>query len=189
MASADFPVAITGVACRLPGARNCEQFWQLLMDGRDTVDRFPASRAADVAHVLPYFADQLTDPLEPFFTGSFFESVDTFDAALFGISEREALFIEPEQRIFLETVYELFEDAGVAGSIRGTNTGIYVGHTMNKYKQILTENHPSISHGNHSPFIASRVSYIFDLHGPALMVATDSSSSMLAVHLACQVVS
>lgn len=185
MASVDYPVAVVGVACRLPGAANCIEFWELLANSADTVDIFPNERSSDIEHVTQTLKNQL-DCKNPFYTGSFFKSVDQFDESVFGISKKEALFIEPEQRIFLETVYELLEDAGMAGTIRGTRTGVYVGNTVNKYKYILTENHPSISHGNHSPFIASRVSYTFDLHGPAMMVATGCSSSLLAVHLACQ---
>lgn len=178
MASSTFPVAVIAKTVRLPHADNCEEFWQLMNDGVDTVKDFPASRANDVKHVLSAFGDQLLDTENPFFTGSFFESVDKFDSDMFQVNSREALFIEPEQRIFLETVWELIENAGYASKIKGSNTGVYVGNTVNKYKFILTENHPSISHGNHSPFISSRVSYTYDLHGPAMMVATGCSSSL-----------
>lgn len=186
MASNTFPVAVVGMAVRLPGAQSCHEFWKLIMNGEDTVSEFPPARATDIKHALLPFRSQLVNEDKPFFTGSFFESVDKFDADLFHINPREGMFIEPEQRIFLETVWELLEDAGYASTIRGSRTGVYVGNTVNKYKFILTENHPSISHGNHSPFISSRVSYTHDLHGPAMMVATGSSSSLLAVHLACQ---
>ncbi|KAK6195304.1 hypothetical protein SNE40_000764 [Patella caerulea] len=186
MASSKFPVAVIGVGVRLPGAENCEQFWDLMINGEDTVDEFSKERAADVDHVLAAFRGQLVDEEKPFFTGSFFKSVDKFDPDVFQINPREAHFIEPEQRFFLEVVWEMLEDAAYASKIRGSNTGVYVGNTVNKYKYILNENHPSISHGNHSPFISSRVSYTHDLHGPAMMVATGCSSSLLAVHLACQ---
>ena len=186
MASHDFPVAVIGMAVKLPGADNCNDFWELMVNQRDTVTEFPKERAADIEHVLPAFKGQFVDEDSPFFTGSFFKSVDGFDPDMFGINPKEALFIEPEQRIFLQTVWELLEDAGYASKIRDSNTGVYVGNTVNKYKYILTENHPSISHGNHSPFISSRVSYTFNLTGPAMMVATGCSSSLLAVHLACQ---
>lgn len=186
MATCQFPVAIIGIATRLPGAQTCEEFWDLLKKGGDTVARFPQERVPDIEHATATFREQLVDEDDPFFTGSFFQSVDTFDAKLFQINPKEALFIEPEQRFFLETTWEAIEDAGYASTIRGSNTGVYVGNTVNKYKYILTENHPSISHGNHSPFIASRISYTHDLQGPAMMVATGCSSSLLAVHVACQ---
>ena len=186
MASKEFPVAIIGMAVRLPGAESCDEFWKLLIDSRDTVSKFPENRVSDVYHTLSAFQSSLLNEQCPFFTGSYFTSVDEFDAELFSINPKEALFIEPEQRFFLELVWELLEDAGYASKIKGTNTGVYVGNTVNKYKYILTENHPSVSHGNHSPFISSRVSYTLDLKGPAMMVATGCSSSLLAVHLACQ---
>ena len=186
MASNSFPVAVIGMGIKLPGANSCSEFWKLIKNGEDTVGEFPPQRAADIEHVLTPFRSQLVDKQNPFFSGSFFQSVDKFDAGIFQINPREALFLEPEQRLFLEATWELFEDAGYASRIRGSNTGVYVGNTVNKYKYILTENHPSISHGNHSPFISSRISYVHDLQGPAMMVATGCSSSMLAVHLACQ---
>ena len=150
---------------KLPDVQSCDEFWQLMINGKDTVKDFPPERAADIDHVLSPFRNQLVTKDKPFFTGSFFQSVDKFDNSLFQINPREALFIEPEQRIFLETVWELLEDAGYASNIKGTKTGVYVGNTVNKYKYILTENHPSISHGNHSPFISSRVSYTHNLQG------------------------
>lgn len=174
------------MAVRLPKANTCEDFWQLMVNGTDTVGKLSPERAADIEHAVTQFRGQLLNEDEPFFTGSFFRTIDEFDADIFRINPREALFIEPEQRLFLEATWELLEDAGYASSIRGSNTGVYVGNTINKYKYILTENHPSISHGNHSPFISSRVSYTHDLQGPAMMVATGCSSSLLAVHLACQ---
>lgn len=186
MASSAFPVAVIGKAVRLPGADNCQEFWNLIENGVDTVHDFPSSRIDDINHVMSAFKEQLVDEDKPFFTGSFFQSVDLFDAEFFQINNKEALYIEPEQRIFMEVVWELLENAGYASRIKGTKTGVYVGNTVNKYKYILTTNHPSISHGNHSPFISSRVSYTLDLHGPAMMVATGCSSSLLAVHLACQ---
>ena len=186
MASNSFPVAVVGMAIKLPGANSCSEFWELIKNEEDTVGEFPPQRAADIEHVLTHFRSQLVDKQNPFYSGSFFQSIDKFDAGIFQINPREALFLEPEQRLFLEATWELFEDAGCASRIRGSNTGVYVGNTVNKYKYILTENHPSISHGNHSPFIASRISYVHDLQGPAMMVPTGCSSSMLAVHLACQ---
>ena len=186
MASSQFPVAIIGMATRLPGAQTCDEFWDLLNDGGDTVTTFPQQRIGDIKHAVDMFRGELVDEDDPFFTGSFFQSVDSFDANFFHINPKEALFIEPEQRFFLEITWEAIEDAGYASSIRGSNTGVYVGNTVNKYKYILTENHPSISHGNHSPFIASRISYTHNLQGPAMMIATGCSSSLLAVHVACQ---
>ena len=165
MACSKFPIAVIGIAVKLPDAQSCDEFWQLMINGEDTVREFPLERAADIDHVLSPFREQLVNEDKPFFTGSFFTSVDKFDASLFQINPREALFIEPEQRIFLETVWELLEDAGYASSIKGSKTGVYVGNTVNKYKYVLTENHPSISHGNHSPFISSRVSYTHNLQG------------------------
>ena len=91
------------MAAKLPGAETCNEFWDLLKNGGDTVAKFPPGRTADIEHVLSTFRGQLVDENDPFFTGSFFESVDTFDAELFEIEPDEALFLEPEQKFFLET--------------------------------------------------------------------------------------
>ena len=186
MASTDFPVAVIGMAVNLPAARTCNEFWSLLVDGKESVEHFPSNRANDVHHVVNAFSSELIDKENPFFFGSFFENVDKFDPSVFLISKQEALYIEPEQRILLETVWAVLEDAGYISKIRETKTGVYIGNTVNKYKYILTDDHPSIFHGNHFPSISARISYIFDLKGPARMVATGCSSSLLSVHLACQ---
>ena len=123
MANSQFPVAIIGMATKLPGAETCNEFWDLLKSGGDTVAKFPKSRIEDIEHVISTFRGQLVDEDDPFFTGSFFKSVDTFDAKLFQINPKEALFIEPEQRFFLETTWEAIEDAGYASTIQGSNTG------------------------------------------------------------------
>lgn len=184
MASRNFPVAVIGMAVRLPTVETCDKFWSMIINSEKSVGCFPIMRAIDIEHVLQLFTSELVNKDEPFFTGSYFEEVDKFDPNIFQIGEKEALYIEPEQRIFLETVWEVLEDAGYISKIRGSKTGVYVGNTVNKYKYILTDNHPSISHGN--PSISTHVSYEFDLKGPAMIAATGYSSSLLSVHLACQ---
>ena len=185
-------VAVIGIACRLPRADSATELWDLLERGEDCVGKgeFPPARACDIQHVVDEVPEEeFNDPKAPFFTGSWFPSVDKCDAHFFNLPANVAKYIEPEQRVFLELVYELLEDAGCASKIQGTNTGVYVGHTFNKYLRILPEKTaPSISHGNHSPFIGGRVSYTFDLHGPGMMVCTGCSSSLLAVHLASQAI-
>ncbi len=181
MASKNFPVAVIGMAVNLPAAQTCDEFWSMMVDGEESVGRFPPNRAIDIQHVLHAFgSSELIDKENPFFTGSFFEDVDKFDPAVFRISKKEALYIEPEQRIFLQTVWKVLEDAGYISQIRGTKTGVYVGNTVSQYKSILTDNHPSIFQGDYS---AAHVSYVFDLKGPAIGC---SSCSLLSVHLACQ---
>ena len=187
MASKQFPVAIIGMAVRLPGAESCDEFWKTLIERKSTVSEFPGTRSSDVHHILSKFPSSLLSEKDPFFKGSYFKSVDKFDAGLFSINPEEAVFIEPEQRFFLELVWKLLEDAGYACKIKGTKTGVYAASTRSKYNYLLSKDHPSVvSHSNCSPSISSCVSCTFDLSGPAMMVATECSSSLLAVHLACQ---
>ncbi|RWS28194.1 hypothetical protein B4U80_07818 [Leptotrombidium deliense] len=188
MASNEFPVAVIGIACRIPHCENASQFWQFIRNKRESVGKFPTSRAEDVDHVLKKIGDdKLAKPNSPFFTGSFFDEIDKFDAQFFGISPQEAQFIDPQQRFFLRTAWEAFEDAGIAPEVYGSDIGVFVGNANDKYAQIITENHQSTAFGTHAPFIASRLSYTFDLKGPAFLVGIGCSSSLLAVHLAAQV--
>lgn len=187
MASKNFPVAIIGMSCRLPEAENLSEFWNFLLRKGDSVHLFPKERAKNLEHVLSAFNESyFVDPKNPYFSGSFFRSIEMFDNEFFGISSSEAEFIDPQQRFFLENAWHAIEDAGEAQHFYGSNTGVYVGNTMDRYRLVLTENNSSISHGNHPPFIASRLSYIFNLSGPAMMVSTGCSSSLLSVHVACQ---
>jgi acyl transferase domain-containing protein len=213
------PVAVIGFSASTPGCQDAERFYRFIAGKNDSVGRFPAERREDIKHVLPLFQSKLLDPEQPFFSGSFFESVDKFDNKLFNTPDIQAAHMEPEQRIFLEMVYQCLESAGYAEKIRGTRTGmygrfrihmrepdfgfgrgmwvlvgnvclagVYVGHTFNKYRMLLTDSDTSASHGNHSPFIGGRISYVFDLHGPGMMVCTGCSSSLLAVHVASQAI-
>ena len=187
MASKQFPVAIIGMAVRLPGAESCDEFWKTLIERKSTVSEFPGTRCSDVHHILSKIQSSLLNEKDPFYKGSYFRSVDKFDAGLFSINPEEAVFIEPEYRFFLELVWKLLEDAGYACKIKGTKTGVYATSTRSKYNYFLSKSHPSVvSNSNCSPSISSCVSCIFDLSGPAMMIASGCSSSLLAVHLACQ---
>ena len=187
MASKDFPVAIIGITVRLPGAESCDEFWKLLIERQNTVSEFPENRTSDVHHILSAFQSSLLNENDPFCKGSYFKSVDKFDAGLFSINPEEAVYIEPEHSFFLEIVWELIEDAGYACKLKGTKTGVYTASTASKYNYILSENHSSTAFdSNYSTSVSSFVSCAFDLSGPAMMVATGCSSSLMAVHLACQ---
>ena len=184
----DDDVVVVGVAARLPGLDNVAEVWQALCDGSDIVGegRFPKRRATDIANVLRRQGSAV-DKTKPFLFGSYFERVDEFDNHLFGIDEQTALNLSPEQRLFLEVTWQLLADCGMQTSVVGSDTAVFVGNSINKYKGLLPEPRmPSSSHGNHAPFIGGRVSFQFDLHGPGMMVATGCSSSLLAVHLAAQ---
>lgn len=185
--SAD-PVAIIGIGCRFPGAKDPASFWQLLRTGTDAITEVPADRWQKQAFYHP-------DPAAPGKSvsswGGFLENIDQFDPFFFGISPMEAEFMDPQQRLLLELAYEALDDAGLEQStLRGTRTGVFIGISINEYSQLQFGN-PSLitSHsgtGSALSIAANRISYFFDFHGPSMAIDTACSSSLVAVHLACQ---
>ncbi|WPB82528.1 amino acid adenylation domain-containing protein [Archangium violaceum] len=185
------PIAIIGMACRMPGgADSPDSFWELLRNGTDTIRDIPAERWDVDAFYDP-------DPSAPGKTytrrGAFLEGIDRFDAPFFGISPREAAFMDPQQRLFLEVGWEALERAGQApDKLAGSATGVFLGVTSADYCQsIIQRANPSeldayYLTSNASTFAAGRFSYWLGLQGPSLSVDTACSSSLVAVHLACQ---
>jgi phthiocerol/phenolphthiocerol synthesis type-I polyketide synthase A len=187
------PIAVVGMACRLPGdVHNPAQYWELLTSGRSGVVRVPASRwDADA-----YFSEDHSVPGTICTRdGGFLTSWEPaeFDAEFFGLSPREAAAMDPQHRLFLEVSWEALENAGLTReAIRGTQTSVFVGMTTNDYsltfanKLAREEIDPHIPFGNASNFAAGRLAYFLGVHGPALVVDTACSSSLVAIHLACE---
>jgi acyl transferase domain-containing protein/acyl carrier protein len=182
------PIAVIGIGCRFPGAEGPEQFWQLLLSGRDAVTEVPPDRWDVDACYDP-------DPQAPGKSysrwGGFLDRVDEFDAEFFGISPREARHMDPRQRILLETAWEALANAGLATErLSGSNTGVFVGHMVGDYYSLETGNAAGIdsyvSTGNLDSILANRLSYALNLQGPSLAVDTACSSSLVALYLACQ---
>jgi len=182
-------IAITGMACRFPGAPSLREFWSLLSEGRDGIGPVPAQRWNVDAVYDP-------DPKVPGKSnsrhGGFIENVDQFDAAFFGISRREAAQMDPQQRILLEIAYEAIEDAGLAPTaLAGTDTAVFIGAMTNDYfRHQLDDAYRRIDvhtgSGAGLCMLANRLSYQFDLRGPSATVDTACSSSLVAVFQACQ---
>ncbi|TDV37799.1 type I polyketide synthase [Actinophytocola oryzae] len=183
----DEPIAIVGMACRLPGAADPAAFWQLLSDGTSAIVPTPADR---------WDADALfdADPAAPGRAntrwGGFLAAVDEFDPGFFGISPREAAAMDPQQRLVLELGWEALEHAGIVpDAIHGSRTAVFVGAIWDDYASLVhrggTE---TISHhtmaGLHRGIIANRLSSVLGLRGPSLTVDSGQSSSLVAVHLA-----
>ena len=126
--------------------------------------------------------------------GAFLEAIDKFDYGFFRLSPREASLMDPNQRLFLQTVWQAVEDAGYGGSkIQGTRTGVYVGYSSDfgeLYRRFIQELDPSdlglAVPGNIKSIIASRIAFLLDLKGPSMLVDTACSSALAAVHLACR---
>ncbi|MDN5740878.1 type I polyketide synthase, partial [Corynebacterium casei] len=166
-------IAIIGVSGRFPGAKNVEEFWNMLNEGRAGTGELPIGRWSE------YSSDQVlrTKMETQNLRGGYFEDISNFDPEFFGLSPLEATNMDPQQRIMLEVVWEALEDAGVpANELRGTATGVYVGSTNNDYGMLIAadpaEAHPYALTGSSSSIIPNRVSYALDLRGPSMNVDT-----------------
>ncbi len=181
-------VAIVGMACRFPGADSLEEFWALLKAGKDAVTEVPSDRWDIQAYFDPDL--QARGKINSKW-GGFLRRIDQFDPALFNISPREAAAMDPQQRLLLEVAFEAMVDAGqpLAG-VKGGKTGVFVGSSQMEYSWYQFSDPRQVNSysavGTALGIAANRISYVFDLKGPSLAVDTICSSSLLAVHLACE---
>src|SRR5678815_654825 len=183
----DYDIAIVGMSCRLPGARNLDEFWNNLIGGVHSISRLsdeeilssgvPTSYLSDPAYVRA--APILDDPGD-------------FDSAFFDLSPMEAKTMDPQHRILLELAYEALEHAGCDPDRHQRPIGVFTGAAMNTYfmnvglnSRFPTEYIPTLI-GNDKDFLSTRISYKLNLKGPSITVQTACSTSMVAVHLARQ---
>ncbi|HLT40323.1 MAG TPA: beta-ketoacyl synthase N-terminal-like domain-containing protein, partial [Enhygromyxa sp.] len=183
------PIAVVGIGCRLPGGvNNPEQLWELLKNKGNGVKQVPGDRW-DVKEYLD--VDRAAPGKMTTRWGGFLDQVDQFDATFFGISPREAQQMDPQQRLALELSWEALEDAGIdPTSLRGGNVGVFVGAMWVDYARLTADDVRTIDQhtgtGADASIISGRISYTLGLEGTSMTVNTASSSSLVAVHLACQ---
>lgn len=170
-------IAIVGISCRFAGANNLAQFWDLLVKSDDPIKTIPRWNPKE----FPEIATR---------EGGFLEQVDQFDANFFGISPNEAEKMDPQQRLLLELTWEALEQGGIPlRKIQKDKTGIFIGVSYNDYGILLKEAElldPYQLSGNLLSATAGRLAYFLGVHGPALAIDTATSSSLVAIHQACQ---
>jgi phthiocerol/phenolphthiocerol synthesis type-I polyketide synthase C len=179
------PVAVVGMACEFPGAHSAEEFWDLLVQGRDAIGPPPASRGGPGQER----GHRRGRPSAGAARAGFIEDIDEFDAGFFGISAAEASAMDPQQRLLLTTTWRALEDAAIApGSIAGGNAGVFIGISGSDYRQLQARDQAApdayVGTGNALSIAANRISYFLDLRGPSQAIDTACSSSLVAVHQA-----
>ncbi|HEY4027179.1 MAG TPA: type I polyketide synthase, partial [Candidatus Dormibacteraeota bacterium] len=179
-------IAVVGMACRLPGAPDLDAFWRNLRAGVESITSFSAGelRAAGVP------AELVDDPRYVRARGAL-RDIELFDAGFFGYAAREAAIVDPQQRLFLECAWEALEHAGHDSHRFDGRIGVFGGVGATGYLLRNLRARPSLDGflveiGNDKDYLATRVAYKLDLRGMSATVQTACSTSLVAVHLACQ---
>ncbi|QKW05280.1 type I polyketide synthase [Streptomyces sp. NA04227] len=187
--AASEPIAIVGIGCRFPGGVvDTESFWDLLAAGTDAVSEIPADRW-DVGTF--HSAEPRTPGRMSTRWGGFMDQVDRFDHEFFGITRREAMTMDPQQRVAMEVVWQALENAGQDPSaLAGSKTGVFMGVCSNDFAsrtlRVPLDASAHASTGTAHSILTGRISYTLDLRGPSVAVDTACSSSLVAVHQAVQ---
>ncbi len=183
-------IAIIGMTCRFPQARNVDEFWKNLRDGVESVSFFTREELAAQG-----IDSGLLDDPHYVRANAVLEEIEQFDASFFDMPPREAETTDPQHRLFLECAAELLEVSGCNPDTYAGRIGVYAGSGMSTYLMHHLASHPDLIQtvgsfqlvmGNNKDFMPTRVSYKLNLRGPSLNVSTACSTSLVAVHLACQ---
>ena len=183
-------IAIVGMAGRFPASADVDELWRNVLAGENCIRFFTEEELREAGVDEALFRDPNYVPAH-----GYVEGIDQFDAAFFDISHREAEVTDPQIRLFLETCWEALENAGLDPERYPGAVGVFAGASNNAYvlDNLITRpdvieavGYTQAALGNHTDFVATRVSYKLDLRGPSLTVQTACSTSLVATHLACQ---
>ncbi|QHZ56581.1 SDR family oxidoreductase [Brevibacillus sp. NSP2.1] len=178
-------IAIIGIAGRFPKANTVQQFWENIRFGRECLDDFPVHRKEDGQAL---FSDR-SFAYKRFKKAGYLDEISFFDPDMFRISPKEALSMEPYQRIMLELAYETMLNAGYeTREIIGSKTGVFIGKdhvTGIEYRHYVSPDIFSLT-GSWPGILASRISYVYNLKGPSIVFDTSCSSGLVGVHFACE---
>jgi len=178
------PIAVVGMAGVFPKSGSPEALWRNIMAGQELISEVPPERWDwQAVNGDPHSGPNRTRCK----WGGFWTEMDQFDPLFFGLSPKEAEHMDPQQRVFLETVWHALEDAGYRPSaLAGTKTGVFVGVSTHDYEQMVNERAAALegfsATGTLHSILANRISYLLDLRGPSEVVDTACSSSLVAVH-------
>ncbi|MDF5729297.1 MAG: type I polyketide synthase, partial [Rhizonema sp. PD38] len=187
-------IAIIGMSCRFPGAKDVDGFWQNLRDGVESISFFSNDELEQTDPILLRNPNYVK-------AGAILPNIEEFDASFFGYSAIEAEIMDPQQRIFLECAWEALESAGYNSETYQGLIGVYAGSGMNTY--LLNNVHPNrgfslnrtllasasdlqVRLGNGKDYQPTRVSYKLNLTGPSVNIQTACSTALVTVHMACQ---
>ena len=189
-------IAVIGLSVEVPDAADQHAFWDIVRTGRNLTRPFPAERRRQVEEYLRYYWESALVPdaedQVAFHDGSFLDRVDMFDHTFFGMTPKQAAVTDPHQRLVLRTMYRALEDANYIGDrLAGSRTGVYIGYAGNpgwSYAEYFTRVDPALGQlgitGNIVTMLANRLSYLFDLRGPSMVIDSACSASLLALHQA-----
>lgn len=176
-------IAIIGMSGRYPGAKNLDEYWEVLKSGVSQIKEVPSERWN--------YKDYYKPEIGAFGKwGGFLNDIDKFDPLLFKIAPKEAHSLDPQQRLLLQQVWETLEDAGYTAEILNQyhdNVGVYVGVMWDDYKDVASSySKKKIEFSSARHAIANRISHVFNFQGPSLVIDTSCSSALTALHLACE---